>query len=82
MHKKDYVTFARMIRTQKHRILVHSDKLSILDENYLSRAEFLKGSYDAVERLSHDMADIFGNDNANFHRGKFMQACEIDTESK
>ena len=78
MTKKDYVTFARMIRTQRQRIM-HTNNIVQVGSQALNADEALHAQLDSI---AEGLADIFGNDNANFHRGKFMQACEIDTESK
>ena len=76
MHKKVYVDFARMIRSQRHKAVLLTPEESVQAE------VIVQARNKVIDSIAEGLADIFGNDNANFHRGKFMQACEIDTESK
>lgn len=76
MSKKDFVTFARMIRTMKHQV-----KLMTPEE---SKYELLiMGTrLNLIDKFERELCDIFAADNSQFNPAKFIQACEIDTESK
>ena len=71
MSKKDFVTFARMIRAQRH----HA-KLLTPDE---SRNDWivLSAKNRVIDSIVAELCNIFQQDNAQFNREKFLQACEI-----
>lgn len=71
MTKRDFVTFARMIRTHRQRIIHTNNTI----ENSTVNAD--KELHAQLDSIAESLADIFGNNNAQFHRGKFMQACEV-----
>jgi len=77
MSKKDYVMFARMIRSQKNKIhndVLQPDKeLSIRDQQIFSA-----GALASVESLENELIQIFKNDNPSFAVDKFIKACEIE----
>ena len=76
MHKKDYVTFARMIRTQRHQTKLLTPTESE-NESVVINAKNI-----VIDDIVKNLADMFAADNPQFNRQKFMQACEIDTASK
>jgi uncharacterized protein YqgQ len=76
MNKKDFVTFARMIRTMKHQA-----KLMTPEESKYEIV-ILGTRLNMIDSIVNELCEIFQNDNSQFNRAKFIQACEIDTESK
>lgn len=74
MTKKDFVTFARMIRTQRHRV-IHTNNTTLTG----NADEHLQ---EQLTTIANELCEIFQNDNPQFNRAKFLQACEIDTGSK
>jgi len=74
MTKKDFVAFARMIRKQRQRV-VHTN-------NTVTTGNCDKELQEQLDTLVDELCEIFQNDNAQFNRDRFVQACEIDTESK
>ena len=77
MSKKDFVTFARMIRAQRHEI---KHKMSVAQSD--GERLFLTGCAKMVSIIIDEMCAIFASSNDKFDADKFVQACEIDTESK
>lgn len=67
MNKKDYVSFARMIRTQRHKVIVNHPK-----SNPISEAQLLQ-----IELLIHAMVELFQSDDPKFNAEKFIKACQI-----
>lgn len=74
MTKKDFVQFAKMIRTQRHRI-IHTN-------NTITNGNCDAELQEQLDTLVNELCDIFASDNSQFNRAKFIQACEIDTASK
>lgn len=74
MSKKDYVAFARMIRSQRHEI-----KQKLADAQSEGEKLFLTGCAKAVCITVDNLCEIFKSDNANFNADKFTQACEIQS---
>ena len=76
MHKKDFQTFARMIRTQKHRANILTPEES-KNEDAIVTARIVQ-----IGVFMYELCEIFKADNPNFDEKKFIKACTIDTESK
>lgn len=76
MNKKDFVTFARMIRTQRHKALLLTPTESEHEK------QIVKARRDQIDSIVNSLCDIFAADNSQFNPAKFIQACEIDTESR
>lgn len=72
MTKKDFVTFARMIRTQRHRI-VHTN-------NTVTTGNCDRELQEQLNTLVDELCNIFQQDNGQFNKARFVAACEIDTE--
>ena len=80
IHKKNYVDFARMIRTQKQQI-----ENRLVDENQIAMGDelpFLDGAQKELSIIIDELVTIFKNDNPNFNADKFISACEIKEENK
>lgn len=84
MHKKVYVDFARMIRSQRHKAaqIYHNLQSQIHEDNYLNDVSYVNGIFDSISDTVEKLAVMFAQDNSQFNAEKFMKACEIDTESK
>jgi len=74
MNKKDYVTFARMIRTQKHRANILTPTESE-NEKIIVPCRIVQ-----IGVIMHELIDIFGADNPRFDFAKFIKACEIQED--
>lgn len=75
MHKKNYVDFARMIRTQKHKIIEGAIELK-------EQEQFFNGAEKELNIIIDELVTIFKNDNPNFDADKFLSACEIKKDDK
>jgi hypothetical protein len=75
MSKRVYVNFARMIRTQKHKIIEGAIGLG-------EAKQFFDGAEKELNIIIDELVTIFKNDNENFNADKFLSACEIKEESK
>ena len=74
MSKKDFVTFARMIRAQKHAI-----NHPLLTPSQSEHESIIKDtSTRLLDTFVNELCDIFQNDNSQFNKAKFLQACEIN----
>jgi len=75
MTKKDYTTFVRMIRSQRHE----------LENNRLLNTPAYEGKLIGhkcqIDVFVSELVTIFANDNPKFEAERFISACEIDTES-
>lgn len=83
MSKKDFVTFARMIRAQRHK--AQNEKTVTVykgQENIFVNQIEINAKMSQIDSFVSELCDIFAADNAQFNPAKFIQACEIDTESK
>lgn len=72
MSKKDFVTFARMIRSQRHKALLLTPTES---EHEIIIVQARKAQIDSFVA---ELCDIFADANPNFNKAKFLQACEIE----
>jgi hypothetical protein len=78
MHKKNYVDFARMIRTQKYKI----EQERIPAQKQGSIELFFDGAEKELSIIIDELVTIFQNDNPAFDADKFLSACEIKEENK
>ena len=76
MSKRVYVDFARMIRTQKHKIAQNIELYPKSEEKFNAGAEKM------LSMIIDEMITLFQSDNPNFDADKFLSACEIKEESK
>lgn len=77
MTKRDYVTFARMIRTRRHVIKEASKSdMDIIDEN-ITDAHTLE-----LDCIVYELANIFESENPQFNREKFVAACQLPKEKE
>lgn len=72
MHKKDFVTFARMIKTQRHKIA--QARIEKIDA---SIPVFCNGADKAIDIIVDELVQIFKSDNDKFDADKFYKACTI-----
>jgi hypothetical protein len=76
MNKKDFVTFARMIRTMKHQAKIMTPEESKYE------LVIMGTRLNLISKFERELCDIFQDANNNFNKAKFLAACEIDTESR
>ena len=76
MHKKNYVDFVRIVRTQKHKI---AQNIELYPK---SEAQFNAGAEKMLSMMIDEIVILFKNDNPSFDADKFLSACEIKEESK
>jgi hypothetical protein len=74
MSKKTYVEFARMIRSQRQRI-IHTNNTLIM-----TRGNCDKELQEQLNTLVDELITIFKADNLKFDADKFYSACEIEKE--
>lgn len=76
MSKHDYVTLAQMIKTQRHKALLVTPEQSENADLVVSTRN------QVIDNMILGLCDVLQSDNPRFDKFRFMQACEIDTESK
>ena len=72
MSKKDFVTFARMIRTMRHKALL------LTPEESIHETVVIYARNKMIDSFVSELCDIFADANPNFNKAKFLQACEIE----
>ena len=70
MHKKNYVDFARIVRTQKQRI-IHTNNTIATGGNCDKELQ------EQLNSIIEELVILFKNDNPSFDTDKFLSACEI-----
>ena len=77
MTKKDYVKFARMIRSQRH-ALANSPKWTNQDVTIGEEEKFLAGGAKMLDILVDEMCIIFQGENPQFNTDVFIENCQIE----
>lgn len=77
MNKKDFVQFARIIRTQRQKAIHQTDSGIQPEVSLMVRTIRL----DQIDSFVNSLCDLFESNDPQFQAHKFIQACEIDTES-
>ena len=75
MHKKVYNDFARLIRSQKHKVTL----LTPEESKYAYVVQDAKNKQ--IDSILESLVTLFQSDNPQFNAEKFIKACTIDTES-